>query len=221
MFVWGELDQKGGGGGQIGPEGVAIVQKVIFIFSSGWQMGRGKWYSPRLLKGRGGGGGGGNRRLRDIMTVCYRTFLFYWWIAQVVGPFANRTVSGGGGPVTASKLMVTPLDGLSRMGPTAHARGCEAECFTYDSGSIRRAVERSEIVFVCLGASMYRHYYNIIILLMSGLFEQVSYLQSPLPRSVKPLAAISLPILVDNSNLVYGLLLSPYIELIFSYILGI
>lgn len=75
----------------------------------------------------------------------------------VVGPLSNNSALIFGEPHYSvdvdETLIVTPLTGLRPLGhDVTHADGCsDVSCATYDSASVRVAVQNADVVFVCLG----------------------------------------------------------------------
>ena len=81
------------------------------------------------------------------------------FILQVVGPFTSnvKEIMGDYAPATNRKYIKTPLEGLRDLSQnTRSANGCnDPSCQTYDSSSVKTAVNNAEVVFVCLGTGKY------------------------------------------------------------------
>ncbi|KAK7108018.1 hypothetical protein V1264_015821 [Littorina saxatilis] len=78
-------------------------------------------------------------------------------VVSVVGPMSNNASIIYGpenkSPTVNVTATVTPLEGLRQLGLTVtHAEGCDdVSCQGYDAQGIKTAVEKADIVLVCLG----------------------------------------------------------------------
>ena len=76
---------------------------------------------------------------------------------QIVGPMADNmnNIIGDCAPDSNTEYQVTPRKGLQNVATDySFAEGCQSsdpKCLTYDTDSIKKAVDAADIIVVCLG----------------------------------------------------------------------